>query len=771
MRLLSYCILCLAIPTWAIAQSINVTPYLQDATPNSIYIMWETTSGTESTVEWGTTPALGNSTSGSAQTGFLTSQIHDTQLSGLSPDTRYYYRVKTGAAQSSIYNFITPPLKSSEQSFNILLMSDMQRDGSNPNQYYEMCHDGVLNYIIDLTGSADVAAEIGCYMIPGDLVDNGLIYSQWEDTFFDACDNLTPYTPLYPALGNHEANTNSYFKYFHLPNNGSAGYEEHWWYKDYSNVRIIGLDSNSGYRIQTQLDWLQSVLNDACTDPDIDFVFAQLHHPHHSELWPAGNLDYTGNVIALMETFTADCGKPSVHFYGHTHAYSRGHSKEHEHVMMNVATGGGNIDYWGEFAQTDYPEHIISQDDYGFIWAEIHAGTDPYFILKRLSRGNENQDRDNELRDTLRIKRYNLPPTTPTCAFPEPNSSISPDCIVLFTANPYNDPDNDPHGATQWQIATDAAFATIVYDEWRQYKNEYNNTDSQANDNLLNEAVGILQPNTTYYWRVRYRDRALAWSAWSSTAVFQTTASLASDNLLLNNGAENGTSNWTETAGSFESITSGQCAGNNARSGARLFAVGGVCEDNAYGEGYQDIDISTYALAIANGTATAKFGGYLSDYQGADRPEFRLSFLNAANNIIANTPTYGYKSGSWTLLAQNATIPANTAKIRFILMGTRESGSDNDSYFDDMYLRIDTLNCGVLYPTCAVAPDINTQSGGDTPCSGDIQTYTCATPIAGSIYQWSVAGGTILSGQNTPQITVQWTDNAIGTVHLEQIQP
>jgi hypothetical protein len=147
--------------------------------------------------------------------------------------------------------------------------------------------------------------------------------------------------------------------------------------------------------------------------------------------------------------------------------------------------------------------------------------------------------------------------------------------------------------------------------------------------------------------------------------------------MVLNNG----TSNWTETAGSFESITSGQCAGNNARSGARLFAVGGVCEDNAYGEGYQDIDISTYALAIANGTATAKFGGYLSDYQGADRPEFRLSFLNAANNIIANTPTYGYKSGSWTLLAQNATIPANTAKIRFILMGTRESGSDKRFLF------------------------------------------------------------------------------------------
>ncbi len=39
---------------------ILVQPYLQDAEPNSIVIMWETTSGEESIVEWGTTEKLGN---------------------------------------------------------------------------------------------------------------------------------------------------------------------------------------------------------------------------------------------------------------------------------------------------------------------------------------------------------------------------------------------------------------------------------------------------------------------------------------------------------------------------------------------------------------------------------------------------------------------------------------------------------------------------------------------------------------------------------------
>ena len=36
---------------------------------------------------------------------------------------------------------------------------------------------------------------------------------------------------------------------------------------------------------------------------NIDFVFAQLHHPHKSELWTPGENDYTGEVIQRMENF------------------------------------------------------------------------------------------------------------------------------------------------------------------------------------------------------------------------------------------------------------------------------------------------------------------------------------------------------------------------------------------------------------------------------------------------------------------------------------
>ncbi|MBS1768285.1 MAG: hypothetical protein JSS77_01360 [Acidobacteria bacterium] len=40
------------------AQTIGVQPYLQDAEPTRMTIMWETTSGTQSTVDYGKLDAV-----------------------------------------------------------------------------------------------------------------------------------------------------------------------------------------------------------------------------------------------------------------------------------------------------------------------------------------------------------------------------------------------------------------------------------------------------------------------------------------------------------------------------------------------------------------------------------------------------------------------------------------------------------------------------------------------------------------------------------------
>lgn len=50
------CILLVAVAS--MAQTIGVQPYLQDAEPTRMTIMWETTSGTQSTVDYGKLDAV-----------------------------------------------------------------------------------------------------------------------------------------------------------------------------------------------------------------------------------------------------------------------------------------------------------------------------------------------------------------------------------------------------------------------------------------------------------------------------------------------------------------------------------------------------------------------------------------------------------------------------------------------------------------------------------------------------------------------------------------
>jgi acid phosphatase type 7 len=693
-----------------VGQSIVVEPYLQHAEPTSIIIMWETSSDNSTSVEYGPTAALGTVVSGTAVTGNGTSQIHTVSLSGLTPATRYHYRTITGAATSAIYEFITPALASAETETNLIAMSDMQRDWSNPTVFNQVIQNGVMVYVQDSLGN-DLPANLQMVIIPGDLVDNGLNYAEWESTFFDPQHPLFSYVPVYPVLGNHENNTSSYFKYFHLPDNGSVGYEEHWWFKDHSNVRIIGLNSNGAYQIAEQLLWLDTVLTDAEADTNIDFVFVQLHHPFQSELWPPGNTLYTGMVIPKLEDFSTTSGKPSIHFFGHTHGYSRGQSRDHNHLMVNVATAGGNIDYWGEYASIDYPEYIESMDEYGFVYVTVEAGSNPRLTLKRFNMGDGAALTSISLEDLVVIKKNNNDPQTPLGLFPAENDIVNPDCLIL-KGNGYMDPDNDEHGASHWQIAlTCSDFANPIVDSWKQYKNSFNEIDLQAGDDLTDEMVTTLAPNTNYCWRVRYRDKSLAWSSWSTPISFSTDSSMLTANLLTNIGAESGTTGWTATAGVIESLVAAECAGTSPYAGSNYFAVGAICVESAFGSANQVIDVSTYSLEIDNGLSIAKFGGYLRDYSGSDIPSFAVEFLDGSSTLISGTDTTQDINASWKLVQDSWAVPAGTRNIRFIIMGTRTAGTDNDSYFDELFLKLNLEgdSCSQYNPSVGIEPSKETE--------------------------------------------------------------
>lgn len=679
------------------AQTIQVQPYLQDAGPTRMTIMWETTSGTQSTVDYDTTTALGSSVNGSSFISSGTARVHTVTLDGLSPNTLYYYRATTGPAVSAIHRFRTPALQGAEARTVIVAMSDMQKDGGYPNKFWQVVHNGVIQLVNDSMG-LELCDELSMVILAGDLVADGTDYGSWKTDFFDPAADLIADVPVYPAIGNHEQNSPNYFNYFQLPNNGTPGFGEHWWYKDHGNVRIIGLNTNPAYQQQAQLDWLDSVLADATTDPDIDFVFANFHHPFHSELWIAGNTDYTGEVIGRMENFSTATGKPSAHFFGHTHAYSRGASRDHVHLMVNVATAAGHIDHWGEYAQMDYPEYSISQDEYGFVLIEVEAGDDPRFTLKRYSLGDEVVTKNNALEDMLTIHRYGNAPVQPSGFYPTGGMTVSPDCVVL-KGTPFADADGGPHRDSQWQVGTSCTdWTNPVVDSWRQYQNWYYETDLQAGDDLTDERVTTLLPGTSYCWRVRYRDEDMKWSAWSDPGSFTTGPSAAGPNLLANPGAENGTTAWTTTAGVIESLAAGECDGASPHAGTYYFAVGALCTENAFARAEQAIDVGAQAAAIDAGGMAVSFGGWLRDWNGDDRPDMFLAFRDADGTVLDTTSTVSNQTGTWTLLQQTVPLPPGTRSITAVLTGTRFGGLDNDSYFDDLFVRLLTdMQCSEPY--------------------------------------------------------------------------
>jgi len=507
------------ITTPADAQEILVRPYVQDATPSSAWILWETTEADESRVEWGTSEgALDGTATGTAITSEGAHRIHEVQLTGLLPGTRYYYRAHTAAAASEVYALTTPPARDVDVTFQMVAVSDMQIDRANPTIYREVVHDGIIDFLASEGGGA-LDEALAFVLVPGDLVHWGPDYESWRTEFFEPSADLLSYVPSYPVLGNHEENTDNYYRYFHLPENGSVDDQDRWWAMDYANVRVIGLDSNLFLLTGAQRRFFESALVEACDDEATDFVFVEVHHAHRSELWPQGETPLATSVVERMNLFSDECGKPSVHFYGHTHGYSRGQSRDQSHLWINVASAGGNIDYWGEYPeQRDVDEVSVSQDEWGFVLVDVTGGADPSFRLRRVSRGNETLARDNEVRDEIVIHRYGESPARPMGEMPR--GRVTRECDVAV-ASAFEDPDGEEHGETHWQVAASCDdFENPVFESHRAYENWYGGVDTQAGDDLTDEPLEALADETYYCWRVRYRDRGLLWSEWSEPIAF-----------------------------------------------------------------------------------------------------------------------------------------------------------------------------------------------------------------------------------------------------------
>ncbi|MEL6972637.1 MAG: hypothetical protein AAFZ63_10195 [Bacteroidota bacterium] len=328
---------------------------------------------------------------------------------------------------------------------------------------------------------------------------------------------------------------------------------------------------------------------------------------------------------------------------------------------------------------------------------------------------------DNQITDSLVIRLDAPDIGTPVAEYPV-NIELAPECVLL-QASPFEAPDAT-HGQSHWQVtSTEDDFTNPVFESWKNFENWYFDIDIQAGDDLTDEKAYELQAGQTYWWRVRYRDQEFNWSEWSSPVTFSTGAAMTPPNLLQNSGAEEELVGWTVVQGVIESLTNGICDGVAPYSGGRYFTVGGLYEHSEAAIARQTVDLSAYDDSIATGSFSAAIGGYLSNFSGSDRPEMKLIFEDDNGMSIGESNTLTTLSNNWTLVSEALAIPLGTIQAVVELKGTRNAGTDNDSYFDDLFLRVGTveINC----PPLTSVSDVNSSPILElNPSPNPMQEYT-----------------------------------------------
>ena len=163
-----------------------------------------------------------------------TTYIHEGTLTGLTPSTKYEYRIGYGDdRRSDWYSLET----AGASVYDVLIYPESQ--SADYSQWEELVKSSALR-------NPRTALYIGM----GDLVDNGEQDYQWR-TWLNSIRPLSANVPLAPTLGNHEMYTldwkmrepRAYLNYFDVPPNGNETFNRRYYSYDFGDVHYVVLDT------------------------------------------------------------------------------------------------------------------------------------------------------------------------------------------------------------------------------------------------------------------------------------------------------------------------------------------------------------------------------------------------------------------------------------------------------------------------------------------------------------------------------------------------
>jgi hypothetical protein len=333
------------------AQPVTLTKgpdliYIGDNTTMKIF--WQWTTNTSFHLDWGPTSSYGSSSSG-IDAYDTSNHLYSYTITGLTPESKYFYRVVVGD-QYSAGTFFTAP-SASATTVNFVSYGD---DRSNPS-----VHNAVAGQVNSLF-QADPSYQT-LNLAEGDLVSNGDNDSTWTSEFFDP-----KYTNIRTELanisdlsvmGNHEGSGALFVRYFPMP-----FVSERYWSFDYGPMHVIMMDQYISYGSgSAEYNWIKNDLETT----NKKWKIIVLHEPG----WSAGGGHSNNTTIQNTYEPLFEQNNVALVLAGHNHYYAR--AMVNGIPELTLGTGGAPL----YTPQSNQPNIVETYQGYGYAKFSIDGNT------------------------------------------------------------------------------------------------------------------------------------------------------------------------------------------------------------------------------------------------------------------------------------------------------------------------------------------------------------------------------------------------------------
>ncbi len=325
-------------------------PYLIFSDNNTkMTVLWQLYKADPSVIQWGldTTYSLGSDTC----LEYTKDHLFKYVITGLKPNTKYYYRVIADSHRAS-GSFVTGKPSDVKQ-LTFYAYGDTR---SHP-----WDHDKVAEAIIrDYTSEPQTQTFI---IMSGDLVFNGNKEKCWDKEFFAPqyrhIRQMMANLPYMAAMGNHEGSGRLFAKYFPYEfYNDTTGY---YYSFDQGPAHFVILDQFTDYSPGSeQYKWLVNDLSST----DRPWKFIVLHKPG----WTAGGHRNNKDVQKYIQPLAEKYGVQFV-IAGHNHYYARAAVNGVQHIT----TGGGGAPLYD--VDTTKPNIVKAEKTLNFCKFTINGDT------------------------------------------------------------------------------------------------------------------------------------------------------------------------------------------------------------------------------------------------------------------------------------------------------------------------------------------------------------------------------------------------------------